>query len=255
MNSANPETPTTLAAKLRAAGYLEPTGIQMSSDEAHDHALRRCGISNCDQQVTPPADLCRDCDDETEAMARYLRAREAYRRELASQPSLWSRIGNAWVFFAAVVWPRISYIAISMGIVLLTAVALIVGCATAAKGADIPAWVLPGILHEETSSRYIATGAIDYVNRDDGKDGEIGPFQMTPAAFDMVKRSGEQFADLRTNLPFAEDCCRRYLGLLYTDFAERDWFIAVGRWNAGPHGDYGRAWRYAKRAQRSGGGQ
>jgi hypothetical protein len=135
------------------------------------------------------------------------------------------------------------------------ALVLVAFAAPTLTAVEIPAWVLPGILREESSSRYTSTGAIDYVNRADGADGEVGPFQMTPAAFDMVKRSGERFDDLRTNLPFAEDCCRRYLRLLYADFAERDWFIAVGRWNVGPHGPYTGAWRYAKRVQKAGGGK
>jgi hypothetical protein len=120
---------------------------------------------------------------------------------------------------------------------------------------EVPRWVLVGILHEESRSFYADHGAIEYIDRRTGDAGELGPFQMTRDAFDLVARRGETFDRLKEDTAFAEDLCRRYLRLLYTDFSERDWFTTAGRWNAGPHGRTARLWAYAKRVQRAGGGQ
>jgi hypothetical protein len=130
-------------------------------------------------------------------------------------------------------------------------------CALAIGAQDqaMPAWVLPGILAVETRSTLRADGTIAYVDRRIGKDGELGCYQMTRAAFDLVSRQGERFDDLAVDPAFATDCCVRYLQLLYRDFADRDWFVAAGRWNAGPHGRWSRIWAYARRARAAGGGQ
>lgn len=136
------------------------------------------------------------------------------------------------------------------------ALLLVAFAAPAVPAAEVPRWVLAGILHEESRSSYAAHGAITYVDRRVGKDGEHGPFQMTRDAFDLVAHTGESFDRLKTDTAFAEDLCRRYLRLLYTDFSDRDWFITAGRWNAGPHSrNWSRLWGYAKRVQKAGGGQ
>ncbi len=134
--------------------------------------------------------------------------------------------------------------------------ALVMLCAPLAAASaatiDVPDWVMAGILAVETSSRYDTRGAIVYVDQRIGAAGERGPFQMTRDAFDLIKRAGEDFESLSTDPVLAEACCRRYLRLLFRDFAGRDWFTAAGRWNAGPHGPMGRLWKYAKRVQRAG---
>lgn len=119
----------------------------------------------------------------------------------------------------------------------------------------MPAWVLPGIMAVETRSYYHTDGTIAYVDRRTGAAGERGPFQMTRDAFDLVKNPGERFEDLSTDSRFAETLAVRYLDLLWRTFSDREWFVAVGRWNAGPHGRWSRLWAYAKRAQIAGGGQ
>lgn len=116
----------------------------------------------------------------------------------------------------------------------------------------MPAWVLPGILAVETRSHYRPDGSIDYVDRRVGAAGERGPFQMTRDAFDLVAKPGERFEELANDHDFAEALARRYLQLLWRTFSDRDWFVAAGRWNAGPHGRWSRLFAYAKRAQQAG---
>lgn len=126
------------------------------------------------------------------------------------------------------------------------------GVGISTQAADMPTWILPGLLARESSSYYDGDGSIVYVDQRMGKDGERGPFQMRPAAFADIAEPGERFETLSTDMRFAEICARRYLALLYSRFAGRDWFYAVGRWNVGPHGDLSTAWDYAKKVQRLG---
>jgi len=115
---------------------------------------------------------------------------------------------------------------------------------------DLPTWALPGILSRESSSYYAASGAVVYVDQAVGAAGELGPYQMTRAAFDQVASGDDRFARLRHDAAFAERLAVRYLHWLHARTG--DWFLAVGRWNAGPHGAYAVAWRYAKDVQRRG---
>lgn len=66
-------------------------------------------------------------DCENDAVRKYLSASERYRQERARVPTRRARFAALF----AVLWPRISHAAIGMGIVLITAIALIVGCAVA----------------------------------------------------------------------------------------------------------------------------
>ncbi len=118
------------------------------------------------------------------------------------------------------------------------------------RASDLPAWALPGILSRESSSYYTASGAVVYVDQAVGAAGELGPYQMTRAAFDQVASGDDRFARLGHDVAFAERMAVRYLHWLHARTG--DWFLAVGRWNAGPHGAYAVAWRYAKDVQRRG---
>ncbi len=124
--------------------------------------------------------------------------------------------------------------------------------APAVPAVEMPAWVLPGILAVETRSSYGRSGDIHYVDRRVGAAGELGPFQMTRDAFDLVAQPGERFESLATDHDFAEVMARRYLLVLWRTFSDRNWFVAAGRWNAGPHGRWARLWAYAKRVQQAG---
>ena len=108
----------------------------------------------------------------------------------------------------------------------------------------IPQWVLKGILYTESASRYRADGSIEYVNRADGRDGEIGCFQITPAAFKQVKYSGEVFSRMRTDTAFSEEIAIRYLTWLSRNYPDGGWYRTVQRYNSGPRGN---ALDYAER--------
>lgn len=105
-----------------------------------------------------------------------------------------------------------------------------------ARALEIPAWVEHGILFAETSSKLIDEQII-FKNRATGKAGELGPYQMTRAAFDVVKKNGERFENLTKDMQLARDCFERYIGWLYVNFSGYDWDLAVRRWNIGPHGE------------------
>jgi len=223
------ETHLTLADKLRAIGYLPPSGIQQSSDEAHDHALRRCGISNCAEMVAPPATLCEKCDGETEAMQRYLDAQAAYLRELARRPSLWSRLGDAWSFFRTAIWPRISHAAISMAIVLVTAIALIVGCAVTARTSEVPAWVIRGIAAVETGTDWRDIGDVRGT-WSHGSIGEAGPWQLSPAVLRDL-RAYDRRHRVHDDVVLAESLTRAWLLRLHRTTGS--WDATVAAYHAG----------------------
>lgn len=105
---------------------------------------------------------------------------------------------------------------------------------SAVNAEDIPKWVMSGILFTESSSYYNGK-AIVYVNRAVGGDGELGPFQMTRAAFDQVKKPGESFSRLARDPAFAERKAREYLSWLYSGPAQGSWNMAVTMYNAGPN--------------------
>lgn len=111
---------------------------------------------------------------------------------------------------------------------------------------EMPAWVLPGILQKESSS-YFVDGRLIYVDQSVGADGELGPYQMTRAAFDQVAVSGELFERLGTDNDFAGALAVRYL--IWLRARTPSWFDAVGRYNTGLGGRYATAWQYAKRVQ------
>lgn len=122
-----------------------------------------------------------------------------------------------------------------------------------------PDWTLVGILAKETQSSYAtAPGTpITYVDRRVGKDGELGPFQMTQEAFDQVSTPAEAFTRLKTDTRYAEKKAKEYLCWLYDNGAKHDWSIAVAMYNVGPTGWrrlHSRAIAYLRSVRRLGGG-
>lgn len=97
-----------------------------------------------------------------------------------------------------------------------------------------PQWVLDGILYVETKSTYREDGSIRYVVKTRGKDGEYGPFQMTPIAFKQIRRRGEQFWMLETDTQYAETMAVRYLVWLDDYYGHGDWNRNIEMYNAGP---------------------
>jgi hypothetical protein len=180
--------------------------------------------------------------------AEFLAKVDAYRR--TRNPTGYDRV----TVFVANVWARVTSWCDKFIGRILGGLACLIATMFFAIGlcaSERPEWALPGILDRESSSRYTEAGAVVYVDQAVGAAGELGPFQMRRDAFDQVAESGEVFERLGHDTAFAERLAIRYLDWLHLR-SKRDWFIAVGRWNAGPHGDYGVAWRYAKDVQRRG---
>lgn len=96
---------------------------------------------------------------------------------------------------------------------------------------DVPDWVIRGIAAVETSSHY-RNGFLVYVDRRDGLAGEVGPFQMTRAAYDTIKQPGDSFSRMRHDAKYAERMARRYLVWLRQG-GKRSWEEVVGRYNGG----------------------
>lgn len=99
---------------------------------------------------------------------------------------------------------------------------------------EVPAWVLAGILKQETRSEYLDYYTIDYVDRRRGAAGERGPFQMTHIAWTQIRQPGEKFAALSTDMMYAEQCAMRYLLWLYNGPARQSWDRSIEMYNRGP---------------------
>lgn len=97
----------------------------------------------------------------------------------------------------------------------------------------MPAWILPGILAVETSSRY-EDGAIVWVNHMIGSHGERGAFQITERAFQDVRQPGETFGRLGRSPAFGEVIAIRILTMHYR--ATGSWERAVVRYHLGANG-------------------
>ncbi len=116
----------------------------------------------------------------------------------------------------------------------ILAILVMLTCGLPAVENEVPAWVLAGILQQETRSYYLEGDTIKYVDKRVGKDGELGPFQMTKIAWKQIRQPGEKFADLKTDTKYAEECAMRYLLWLYNGPARQSWAHAIQGYNAGP---------------------
>ena len=117
---------------------------------------------------------------------------------------------------------------------MLAATTLLLCLSATAMSADIPDWVLRGVLKTETRSYYDKVGNIVYVDKRRGAAGERGPFQCTRAAFNQVRRKGEEFWKVEVDSRFAETIAKRYMLWLYTTY-DQDWERVVEMYNAGPN--------------------
>ena len=95
----------------------------------------------------------------------------------------------------------------------------------------IPCWCLQGIAKVETRSYWDDQGKFHYIDRRDGADGEIGPFQCTAGAFALVAHKGEVFSRLRHDSTFSCAIALRYLAWLRKRC--KSWEEAVGCYNTG----------------------
>lgn len=127
---------------------------------------------------------------------------------------------------------------------ILSATGAMVDGSDIASHVPIPDWVIAGIAAVETGSIYRGGDLIHYRDRRDGADGEVGPWQIAPAA--LVDLGA---ASLRTRIRsepvLAESMTRAWL--LRCHRRTGDWFWAVAIYHTGPNGDRQRGRRYAER--------
>jgi hypothetical protein len=221
------------AERLRDTDYRAPTGIQMTSDEANERARQVCGISNCGQPVMPPSTICHDCDSETEAMRRYLRARELYLREMVRGPTWRDRAG---VWFAGL-WHKIWG-----GVVLIIATTfLTIGlCAedttrsgywtTAEVTAYCPCALCCGT-HDRTTANNTSTDAVPYAFAAD-RSLPFGASVFVPVGLGVLDRvrADERWFGVDDRGGALDTEARRY-GVLRLDLRVRDhgWAVRFGR--------------------------
>lgn len=115
----------------------------------------------------------------------------------------------------------------------------------------VPRDIVSGILFIESRSYLDDDDRIVYVDRQRGAYGEVGPTQITKAAFDMVKNKGENFYSLQTDMEFCIDVTERYL--LFLQERTRDWDTSIRAYHRGLNGTKKTsAWRYMRAVNASG---
>lgn len=129
-------------------------------------------------------------------------------------------------------------------LVLLFAVRAPVDASDSVVYTPIPEWVIAGIAAVETGSTYRQGDLIHYRDRRDGADGEVGPWQIAPAALDDLGAARLR-ARIRHEPVLAESLTRAWL--LRCHRRTGDWLSAVAIYHTGPRGDRQRGRRYAER--------
>lgn len=212
------ETATSLAAKLRAAGYLEPTGIQLSCDEAHDTALRRCGMS----------------DGWNERMEKHTtRPKPPLNIETKGEPdcdSVGSMIALAHGLFALVGAVMGSLITLAAQHVLPLLFIWTIGWFTLGLCAsEVPPWVLRGIAAVETGVHWADTGKVSGTWKR-STTGDVGPWHVSPAVLKDLNR-GNQAERIHRDVVLAESIARLWLLHLYRTTG--CWHQSVAAWRLG----------------------
>lgn len=92
---------------------------------------------------------------------------------------------------------------------------------------EMPSWVLPGMLHIETTSKYGENGIV-YRNTKRGTSGEVGPFQCLPATLRDFKLSPSL---VEQDSKYAEAAAIKILSHYYS--VTKSWEQAVGAWRKG----------------------
>ncbi len=227
------ETHQTFAAKLRALGYNEPVALPPQPvDPEQLIGAATCTVRNCGQIAQTGATMCRDCSEETEAMARFLDAQREYLRVMAERPTFWSRFRA----FLSRIWG---------GLVLIVCVLLTtLGCVAMAQGVEVPDRVIAAIAQVETGTEWRGIGDVrGSWNR--GDIGEVSPWQISPAVLRDLNAYDRRFR-VHADPVLAESLVRLWLGRLY----ERTgcWSQACAAYHAGLAGRHrGYARDYAAR--------
>ena len=113
----------------------------------------------------------------------------------------------------------------------------------------VPEWAIAGIAAVETGSTYRDGMLVHYRDRRDGADGEVGPWQLTPAALSDLGVLHLR-PRIRTEPVLAESMMRA--GLLRCYQRTGDWHTAVAIYHTGPRGDRRRGRSYADRVLAAG---
>lgn len=198
----------TVAAKLAAVGHRSPS-VQMTSEESHARARAQA-------KLTGTAEV----EKFNQSLAGYLSVREV-------RPT-WK--DKATVIIANL-WPRISHAAIGMGIVLVTAIALIVGCvvtAPKAKAVEVPDAIIRGLVMVETGAKWKNIGDISG-GWSTGAAGEISHFQLTDDALREMKVA-DKAERIRRCPVLAESYARAFLVICYEK--RGNWRDALATYNA-----------------------
>lgn len=111
----------------------------------------------------------------------------------------------------------------------MTSLALLLTLALPAIAADVPDWIIVGILRVESRSSLTPDGRVIYRDKRRGKDGEVGCMQVTPIAFKQVRRRGEQFWMMEQDTAFSVEIGCRYLSYWYERTGS--WERAVAMYN------------------------
>jgi hypothetical protein len=99
---------------------------------------------------------------------------------------------------------------------------------------QVPPSVLKAILKVETNSYMDAHGNFIYVDRSRGAAHEVGPYQITPAAFKQVYNGRSSIYRMETDFVFATKIATDYLLWLDKNYSKGDWRKGVQYYNAGP---------------------
>ena len=116
----------------------------------------------------------------------------------------------------------------------------------------IPDWVVAGIAAVETGSTYRAGELVDYRDRRDGADGEVGPWQLAPSALHDLGMLHLR-SRIRVEPVLAESLTRAWLIRCHRQTG--DWIAAVAIYHTGPRGDRQRGQLYAERVLAAGTGR
>lgn len=171
-----------------------------------------------------------------QALARYEKARNAYLAALFVRPT-WPAVIGQWLHGA-----RYHLRALAM-FALTTLLCLMVARCSAS---EVPAWVLRGIAAVETRTTWRDIGDLHYRDKRIGADGEVGPWQLSPAA---LKDLGVEHLRARIHREpiLAESMTRAWL--LRCHRRTGDWFEAVAIYHTGPDGNRRRGHTYAARVR------
>ncbi len=199
------ETPTTFAAKLEKIRPL----------------VALCIVRNCKWPVDPGQTMCVRCGEESDALDRHERTLAAHREAMRHRPSFRERM----MVCLANLWHRCWG-----GMVLIVFVALTsFGCVAMASGVEIPDRIIAALVQVESGCEWRGIGDVRG-KWSRGSDGEVSPFQLSPAAL-IDMGASDRTARIHRDPVLAESFARLWLSRCYE--RSGNWPEALSRYNAG----------------------